>query len=70
MALVSCFRTEALSTKIGLSIGAVTVCCSLCDELADFGRSENDRQLFEQKTSQHWVDGEFNQFGPCDIVDK
>jgi hypothetical protein len=37
-------RTDAFSTKIGLSSGAVTVCCSLCDELPDFGRSENDRQ--------------------------
>jgi hypothetical protein len=34
-------RTEAFNTKIGLSIGAVTVCCSLCDELPDFGHSEN-----------------------------
>jgi hypothetical protein len=31
-------RTEAFSTKIGLSSGAVTVCCSLCDELPEFSR--------------------------------
>jgi hypothetical protein len=41
---------QTVNTKNGLSSGAVTVCCSLCDELPDFGRSENDRQPFEQKT--------------------
>jgi hypothetical protein len=35
---------QPLRSKIGLSIGAVTVCCSLCDELTDLDRSENDRQ--------------------------
>ena len=37
--------TEAFNTKIGLSIGAVTVLSSLRDELTTFGRSENDRQV-------------------------
>jgi hypothetical protein len=36
---------DTLNTKIGLSIGAVTVLSSLRDELTTFGRSENDRQL-------------------------
>jgi hypothetical protein len=31
-------RTETLNTKIGPSIGAVTLCCSLRDELPNFGR--------------------------------
>ena len=42
-------RTEAFNTKIGLSIGAVTVCCSLCDELPDFGHSENDRRPLDDR---------------------
>jgi hypothetical protein len=32
-------RTEAFSTKIGLSIGAVTLSFSLRDELTNFRRS-------------------------------
>jgi hypothetical protein len=43
------FRIDAFTTKIGLSSGAVTVCCSLRDELPEFRRTGvgNDRQLFE-----------------------
>jgi hypothetical protein len=41
--------TEAINTKTGLSIGAVTVCCSLCDELPDFGRSENIGSLLSRR---------------------
>jgi hypothetical protein len=37
-------RTEAFSTKIGLSIGAVIGSSSLRDELPNFARRENDRQ--------------------------
>jgi hypothetical protein len=41
-------RTETLSTKIGLSIGAVMGFSSLRDELPNFARSENDRQRFKK----------------------
>ena len=75
-----CGRIKALSTKIGLSSGAVirsarritpfpmpalwaakrspnpakspsrtTACCSLCDELPDFGHSENDRRPLDDR---------------------
>ena len=41
------FKTETFSTKIGLSIVAVTGFSSLRDELPNFARSENDRQSFD-----------------------
>src|SRR5262249_1754570 len=32
-----CGRTVTFNTKFGLSSGAVTGCCSLCEELPNFG---------------------------------
>jgi len=41
-------RTEAFSTKISLSIGAVMGCCSLCDELTNRAQCvENNLQPIE-----------------------
>ena len=55
-------RTEAFNTKIGLSGGAVTGWSFLCDELPDFGRSENDRQPF--RSCSRLLAGFEPQFGP------
>jgi len=41
------FQATPINTKIGLSSGALTMCCSLRDELPSFVRSENDRPLLE-----------------------
>jgi hypothetical protein len=45
------FRIDALSTKIGLSSGAVTVSSSLRDELPEFRSTmvENDRQPLDSR---------------------
>ena len=40
-------RTEAFSTKIGLSIVTLIALPSLVDEPPNFGRRENDRQFLE-----------------------
>ena len=50
-------RTEYFSTKIGISFDPLIGCCSLCDELPNFKRSENDRQTLEQRSAQHWLIG-------------
>ena len=41
-------RTEAFTTKIGLSICATIGWCSLRDELPKFGRSESDRRPLDR----------------------
>src|SRR5215813_13042240 len=43
-------RSEAFNTKIGLSIGAVTVSSSLSDELPKFLGGENDRQRLDSRS--------------------
>src|SRR5215831_3975842 len=46
----SSFRTEALTTKIGLSICATIGSCSLRDELPKFRGGENDRQRLDSRS--------------------